>query len=275
LRLVPEPFGPWEGRATVKINYIDEIRTLARQFRPNERNLTLYFPDFEAPPVPQSLNRVFGPPVGVTDELWPTYPRLRELLSPDSLAGWDPRDVRMEHVFTIDLDGLHLFGVPPGARAMMLFLSNATYHRAFHWGNADSAVVFLGEDDLARGPYQGPLPHRSLRRWSRRFALAAVDVPGDVFDAEAQEDARIVALHDAIWQAPARLGGRPIWVRDDQAIRTPSGQWRNVDTTPRFPLGMPSSPDFLMQFERRFAEVNLGNQGVMYVTGQSACYQSF
>ena len=30
-----------------------------------------------------------------------------------------------------------------------------------------------------------------------------------------------------------------------------------------------------MQFERRFAEVNLGNQGVMYVTGQSACYQSF
>jgi hypothetical protein len=98
LRLVPEPFGPWEGRATVKINYIDEIRTLARQFRPNERNLTLYFPDFEAPPVPQSLNRVFGPPVGVTDELWPTYPRLRELLSPDSLAGWDPRDVRMEHV---------------------------------------------------------------------------------------------------------------------------------------------------------------------------------
>ncbi len=256
-------------------NYIDNIRTLARHFRPNERNLTLYFPDFDAVGPAHSLNRVFGPPVGLTDDLWPTYPRLRELLSPDSLAGWDPRDVRMEHVFTIDLEGLHLYGVPPGARAMMLFLSNATYHRAFHWGNADATVVFLGDEDLARGPYRGPLPDRSLRRWSRRFTLAPVDVPGDLFDAEAQDDAHIVALHDAVWQAPARLGGRPIWVRDDQTIRTPSGQWRNLDTSPRFPLGMPSTPEFLMQFERRFAEVNLGNQGVMYVSGQSACFQSF
>lgn len=256
-------------------NYIDEIRGFARQFRPNERNLTLYFPDFDATPNPDSLNRVFGPPVGVTDELWPTYPRLRELLSPDSIAGWDPQDLRMEHVFTIDLEGIHLYGVPPGARAMMLFLSNATYHRAFHWGNADTSVVFLGEEDLARGPYRGRMPGRSLRRWARRFALAAVDVPGDVFDGEAQDDPRIAALHDAIWQAPARLGGRPIWVRDDQTTLTPSGQWRQVDTSPRAALGIPSSPEFLMQFERRFAEVNLGNQGVMYVTGQSACYQSF
>lgn len=259
----------------MKLNYIDEIRTLARKFRPNERNLTLYFPDFEATTRPDSLNRVFGSPTGLTDDMWPTYPRLRELLSPDTLPGWDPGDLRMEHVFTIDLEGIHLFGVPPGARAMMLFLSNATYHRAFHWGNADTTVLFLGEDDLARGPYQGALPNRSLRRWSRRFELAGIDVPGDVFDGEAQEDPRIAALHDAIWQAPARLGGRPIWVRDDQATRMPSGQWRRVDTVPRANAGVASSPEFLMQFERRFADVNLGNQGVMYVTGQSACYQSF
>ncbi len=270
------PLGRGWERLDVATQYIEDIRALARQFRANERNLTLYFPDFDAPPATQSFNRVFGPPVGLTQREWPVYPRLRELLSEaDALDRWDPRDLRMEHVFTIDLDGVHLYGVPPGARAMMLFLSNASYHRAFHWDNPDTAVLFLGADEVARGLFQGPIPDRSLRRWSRRFALAAIDVPGDVFDPEAQEDPRIAALHDAVWQAPARLGGRPIWVRNDQTTRTPTGPWRQVDTNPGMKLGLPSSPEFLMQFERRFADVNLGNQGVMYVTGQSACYQSF
>ncbi len=254
--------------------YIEDIRSCAREFRANERNLTLYFPDFDTPPTPGTFNRVFGPPVGLTDQQWPTYSRLPELLS-ESEDRFDPRDLRMEHVFTIDLDGVHIFGVPPGARAMMLFLSNASYHRAYHWDNADTAVVFLGADEVARGVYQGPIPDRSLRRWSRRFSLAAVDMPGDVFDADAQEDPRIAALHDAVWQAPARLGGRPIWVREDAAARTPSGSWRSPVTAPRETVGLRSTGEFLMQFERRFAEVNLGNQGVMYVSGNSACYQSF
>jgi hypothetical protein len=254
--------------------YIEDIRACAQEFRPNERNLTLYFPDFETPPEAGTFNRVFGPPVGLTDSQWPIYPRLSELLS-ESRERWDPRDLRMEHVFTIDLAGVHLYGVPPGARAMMLFLSNASYHRAFQWDNADTAVVFLGEDEVARGVYRGPIPDRSLHRWSRRFSLAAVDVPGDLFDAESQDDTRIAALRDAVWQAPARLGGRPIWVRDDAMARTPSGSWRIPESARRAMVGLPSTGEFLMQFERRFAEVNLGNQGVMYVSGQSACYQSF
>ena len=254
--------------------YIETIRARARQFRANERNLTLYFPDFDTPPTEGTFNRVFGPPVGLTDSTWPIYARLPELLS-ESEDRFDPRDLRMEHVFTIDLEGVHIYGVPPGARAMMLFLSNASYHRAHHWNNHDTAVVFLGADEVARGLYRGPIPDRSLRRWSRRFSLAAVDVPGDVFDADAQEDPRIAALHDALWQAPARLGGRPIWVHDDAAARTPSGSWRCPTTIQRSTIGLASSGEFLMQFERRFAEVNLGNQGVMYVSGVSACYQSF
>lgn len=255
--------------------YIEEIRELAGCFRPNECNLTLYFPDFDTPPAPGNLNRVFGPPVGVDDTRWPTYPRLQELLTEaDALERWDQRDLRMEHVFTIDLEDVHIYGVPPGARAMMLFISNASYHRAFHWGNGDTAVVFLGADDVARGIYRGSLPNRSLRRWSRRFTLAPVDVPGDLFDAESHEDLRIAALHDAVWQAPARLGGRPIWVRDAESSG-PHKQWGNIDTAPRAGFGMSGSREFLMQFERRFAEVNLGNHGVMYVSGQSACYQCF
>ncbi len=255
--------------------YVEEIRELAGCFRPNERNLTLYFADFGTPPPADNVNRVFGPPVGVDDTRWPIYPRLHELLSEaDALERWDRCDLRMEHVFTIDLDGVHVHGMPPGARAMMLFISNASYHRAFHWGNADTAVVFLGAEDVARGAYRGELPNRSLGRWSRRFCLVPIDVPGDLFDLEPHGDPRIAALHDAVWQAPARLGGRPIWVRSAETSG-PHAQWGNIDTSPRASLGMSGPREFLMQFERRFAEVNLGNQGVMYVSGQSACYQSF
>lgn len=256
-------------------SYIHEIQALAERFRPNERNLTLYFPDFDSPPPPHSFNRIFGPPVGLRPMDWPIVPHLHELLV-ESEDRWDPNDLRMEHVFTIDLDGVHLVGTPPGARAMMLFLSNANYHRAFSWNNTDSAVLFLGADEVARGVYRGSIPDRSLRRWSRRFVLAPIDVPGDVFDAESQGDPLIADLHEAIWQAPARLGGRPIWVR-----REPSGSHRvtygapTPNLPPRPPVGLRAAPEFVMQFERRFAEVNLGNQGVMYVTGTSACYQSF
>jgi hypothetical protein len=254
--------------------YIHEIQGLADRFRPNERNLTLYFPDFDSPAA-EGFSRVFGPPVGLRPMDWPIVPHLHELLV-ESEDRWDPNDLRMEHVFTIDLAGTHLLGVPPGARAMMLFISNANYHRAFSWNNSDSAVIFLSEDEVARGMYRGPIPERSLRRWSRRFVLAPIDVPGDVFDADSQDDPVIAELHEAIWQAPARFGGRPIWVR-----REPSGSHRvtfgapTPSLPPRPPVGLPAAPEFVMQFERRFAEVNLGNQGVMYVTGTSACYQSF
>ena len=38
--------------------------------------------------------------------------------------------------------------------------------------------------------------------------------------------------------------------------------------------GRTASPPFLMQFPRRFADVSLGQRGVMYVSGRSAYYQS-
>ncbi len=255
-------------------SYIEEIRGYAREFRANERNLPLYFPDFDAAPADDSLNRVFGPPVGVTDADWPQYPYLGELLAKaDQLESWNTDDLRMEHVFTVDLRDIRLLGTPPRARAMMLFISNASLHNANQNGNVDTAVVFLSEDELSRGPYRGSLPARSRSRWSRRFSLVRIDVPGDVFDPHEDEDTPIAKLYDAIWQAPARLGGCPIWVREPSDPR---------DFTPvRRPHRPPATPGprgrnaFMMQFEQRFADVNLGEQGVMYVSGVGAYYQSY
>lgn len=303
------------------------IAELAGRFATHERNLTLYFADLETAPAPGSLNRVFGPPVGLTDEHWPTFPELAELLQQaGSMQHWDPRDHRMEHVFTVDLRGVELYGVPTDAVAMMLFISNASFHRACADGNPHTAVRFLREHDLRHGPYRGALPRRSLYRWSRRFSLVAVDVPGDVFDVPElalSADDPLAALYAAIGRAPARLGGCPIWSRepedaDSWAASTPTLPWaqRKATSSPAMPTAFvhessrtvvydaphvsessrtiafdpqrisessrtlvrppthrrPAAP-FLMQFQRRFADVDLGRRGVMVVSDRGAYVQ--
>lgn len=321
--------------------FIEKIQQLAGRFHDDERNLVLYFPDFESPPTSDSLNRVFGPPVGLTPDRWPTFPELGALLrQANCIDQWDARDHRMEHVFTIDLRGIDLLGVPDNAKAMMLFISNASYHRACADGNPHTQVVFLDQDDLDRGLYQGPLPTRSLYRWSRRFTLVPVAVPGEVFevpDLDLLPDDLLVELFEAIVDAPARLGGCPItadgrvtpgW--DESSPTTPRELPRAsapspssaqnltapyetvgdvpelagdgfdkrptlvateglleresvqdyVDADPANSLTFghhspalrppPCSAGFLMQFQRRFAEVNLGGSGVMYVSQRSA-----
>ncbi len=278
----------------------------------------------------------------------------------------------MEHVFTVDLRGVELLGAPADAAAMMLFISNASFHRASHEGNPHTAVLFVTEDELRRGVYRGQLPTRSMNRWSRRFSLIAVDVPGDVFDVPELDlpvNDPLVLLYHAIAAAPARLGGCPIEASDEQVGEgwedsSPTLPWgedqtgepaaapvqRSTGTLPyharyeasnghghvhdprqtrayqalgfahkprvtdssrtviyeperhssarpaarsgrakvmlgnaparvhaasRRPAPRPrSSGLFLMQFQRRFADINLGQHGVMYVSGQSAYCQA-
>ncbi len=327
--------------------YIETITELALSFRDNERNLRLYFPDLETAPRADSLNRVFGPPVGLTDEQWPTFPELGELMQQARCMNqWDPSDERMEHVFTVDLRDVSLLGAPRDAVAMTLFISKASFHRANQDGNPHTAVMFLREEDLHRGVYRGQLPRRSLSRWSRRFSLVAIDVPGEVFDAPELDlpvDDPLSELYDAIGMAPARLGGCPIWVKEPPRESSPTNPFRPSDSAPpRAHLTACSEPrlggrrrhaphnssltvpydsrladpqpgglldsnltvpydprlldanrtvvyepresalnrsgrestPFLMQFQRRFADVNLGSAGVMYVSGHGAYCQS-
>lgn len=252
--------------------YIEQIRELADGFRDSERNLRLYFPDLDTAPEPGSLNRVFGPPIGLGDETWPTYPALGELLAEaDSIEEFDPADTRMEHVFTIDLQSVRVLGAPKDARAMLLFISNATFHRACGENNAHTSVVFLSEAQVANGLYDGRLPRRSYHRWSRRFTLQPVDVPGDVFDVPRGRDGcdpNLIPLYAAIRQAPARLGGVPTWLRRE-------GPGDPIEPAGRRPrIGLPARPNFVMQFRSSFADVNLGRSGIMYVHGKGAYYQS-
>jgi len=248
-------------------NYIDEIRDLAGCFSTEERNLPLYFPNFVSPPPAGSYNRIFGHPVGLTFDEWPRYAQLARRLD----VAHPIADLRMEHVFTIDLRGLRLAAVPPAAEAMMLFISTADHHRADYNGNDEAVVVFVGAPQLGRAIDVPSLPMRSTKRWSRRFSLERVDVPGDVFDPSHETGSTLALLQDAIWQAPARLGGRPIFVRQ---VFDPRDQSHGSERS-RTTMGLPGRNTFVMQFERRFVDIELGRDGVMYVSGAGAYYQDY
>lgn len=277
--------------------YLKKIRTLAQKLE--KRDTTLYFPDFGSKTDAASLNRVFGPPVGITDKTWPKYPKLKELLTKGRHAdGWDGKDLRMEHVFTIDLAGLKGIAAPKKARVMMLFISDAGMNEAYMAGTPETAVLFLSEKDVARGLYDGAIPERSKKRQTRRFSLQPIQVPGRLFSSGAhgdngEEDPErdaLKALRKAIFNAPAYIGGEPMWIQgedmsfddddfgdgdDDDDGDDSDGD----DDAPPPPaakrIGLPGGDQFILQFSEEFADVNLGDSGSMYVFGDDAYWQCY
>ena len=281
--------------------YIQNIEALASAFP--SRNVTLYFPDFATRPPADSLNQVFGAPVGVRADNWPTFAGLPALLEQIGEALEDPRDLRMEHICSIDLRGLDKLGAPAGARVMQLYLSNAGFNEAWAPGTAHARVVFLSHDEVAAGAFKGPLPARSRDREARRFTLVPVAVPAEVFAVDPEDkDTPLGKLRKAIWAAPGRLGGEPIWLQgdpDEDGDYDGGGDYDgeadedgedddegedgddegDEDAAPvraakPAPLGLPAF-GFYMQFDDGFADVNLGDSGVMYVFGGDAHFQCY
>lgn len=264
--------------------YIRNLESLASQF--SERGVTLYFPDFETEPPADCLNQVYGAPVAVRADSWPVYAGLPALLQQ---AGDDAGegDLRMEHLFTIDLRGLVGTGVPSQARALQLYVSNAAYHEGWEPGTAHTRVVLLGEADVAAGPFVGELPKRSRGREVKRFTLVPIRVPGGVFG-KPEEGTPLATLRDAIYRAPARIGGEPMWLQGDpdedegfgydEDEESEDGEGDDegegeVRRIPVKPIGLPGFSWFIMQFDDGFVEVNLGDCGIMYVNGDDAHFQ--
>ncbi len=279
----------------MRADYIQKIEALASTF-PN-RNVTLYFPDFDNEPAVDSLNQVFGTPVGVRADNWPTFAGLPALLEQIGEELEDPRDLRMEHICSIDLRGLDALGAPPVARVMQLYLSNAGFNEAWAPNTAHARVAFLSDDEVKAGAFKGQLPARSQDREPRRFTLVPVAVPGEVFAVTPDEkDTPLGKLRKAIWSAPGRLGGEPIWLQgdpdedgdydgggdDDEEDGEgddgdDEGDEGDEDEAPATaaPLGLPVFGSFFMQFDESFADVNLGDSGVMYVFGNDAHFQCY
>ncbi len=276
--------------------YIRNIESLASQFA--DRDVTVWFPDFDSEPPAGCLNQVYGSPVGVPADRWPTFtglPALLRQVGGREEAEADAGDLRMEHLWTIDLRGISGVGAPKGARVMQLFISNARYNEAWEPGTAHTQVVFLGEEDVARGACAGEPPRRSREREPKRFSLVPVMVPIAVFG-KLDEGSPLAALRDAIWKAPMRLGGDPIWLQGDPDEQDDYGDFGDEEedeggegdedaesdeegegeaAAPREPLGLPAYGGFVLQFDESFVDVNLGDSGVMYVTGNDAHFQCY
>lgn len=261
----------------------------------------IYVPDFDAVPTDDSLNRVAGPPVGVDRQTWPRFAGMRALLEHSSVPeGWDG-DARMEHVMTIDLRGLEGVNRPDGACVLMLFVSSTSYNEAWSPGTAHTEVVLLDESAIARGLCRDPLPLRTNETTEKRFVWTRIDVPATVF-AAASDDPVLGELRKAIWSAPARLGGDPIWLQgeededddwgDDGGGDDEDGDGDGGDDEDRgddedggdgdtaadeaAPIpGRVGGWGFVLQFDDSFADVNLGDCGVMYVMGHDAWFQCY
>ncbi len=282
----------------MRADYIQKIEALASKFP--KRDVTLYFPDFESPPSADNLNQVFGAPVGVKADNWPTFAGLPALLEQIGEELENPRDLRMELVCQIDLRGLDALGAPSEARVMQLYVSNAGFHEAWAPGTDHARVVFLSNADVAGGRFKGELPARSQDRELRRFTLVAVTVPGEVFAVPPEDkDTPLGKLRKAIWAAPGRLGGEPIWLQGDpdedesydgggdeedgygdegdegEGDEDEGDEHEGPAPSIKPRLGMQVGGGFYMQFDDGFADVNLGDSGVMYVFGNDAHFQCY
>jgi hypothetical protein len=280
-------------------HYLENLRALAE--RCAERDTTLYFPDFDTDPGPGSLNRVGGPPIGVSLRTWPRVSKARlAKLMKEAGGEWDGEDTRMEHLFTVDLAGIGKdLGAPEGARAMSVFISDALYNSAYSQGTDETAVVFLREEDCAKGPFKGAVPTRSEEHEVKTFSLVKIVVPSKVFVHDATEaDADLGALHKAIFNAPAYLGGEPIWVQgdpdendfgddeddgdedededeDDGDEDEDEDDGDDEGDNEEASASLSGGPTFMLQFGEEFVDVNLGDCGTMYVFGDDAFWQCY
>jgi hypothetical protein len=161
-----------------------------------------------------TANRIASAPLGVPESRWPR-------------ADGSP----MEHLLTVDLASMpELRGRLGGTRALAFFVSSREENSAYKPGTGQSAVLALSDEDLAKGHAPaGP-----------SFSVVPVDVPAAVFARKVP--AALRDLRDAIYRAPGRAGGGPLWLQDP--MRADAG--------------------FVLQFDQRLVPVNLGDTGIMY-----------
>lgn len=148
----------------------------------------------------------------------------------------------MTHLFTLDLDTMPpLKARHPHARTLSLFCYRPYHNNAWEPGTDHTALRFCTQEQIdTAATYEPSTADPQPRAW---FEPVAIPVAPDAFDAGSD-----LAQH--IYQASARVLGQPLWLQDAE-----------------------HDGEFLMQFDDRFVDVNLGDMGVMYVFTDTAFWQ--
>ncbi len=177
---------------------------------------------------PAGVSRVGGPGVDLGDR----QPR-------------DDEGRAMTHIWTLaTADVPALARAYPGAAAVALYILDPQENEAWEPGNAYTALVTLSAEEVA-----GPAAEPTEEDLSLQDVVAEqVEVAGAAFeersddDEDESDDSPRRLLRREIYRAGARAGGGPIWLQSDE-----------------------HEGDFLLQFDESFANVNLGDCGVMYI----------
>lgn len=235
------------GRSSADATPAETLERLAETARERDAELewtTIYLLEpGEASPAADDRNRIRGAPIGVGEEEWPH--REREETLP------------MEHVVTLDVSEIPELRdeLADETEAVALFVCRPDFNEAWNPHNDDTEVVSLEASDLERGEYEGELPAGD-RETGTTFEVVPVEVPAEVFldpyeRDPGERDPVVEKIRQEVYQAPGRAGGEPIWVQEEQ-----------------YPDG-----EFLFQFDEQFADINLGDMGVMYVYRETAFWQ--
>lgn len=188
----------------------------------------------DRPAEPTEIGRIGGRPFGLDADSWP-------------VKGGD-EDAPMEHLVTIDVAHAPNLQGRENVRAIALFCHNPHHNEAYGPGNGYTRVMFLSEEDVANGPYDGAMPVGSDQPVA--IVSHALEVPADCFSVEYGTDAKLEAIRGALYQANAWSGPMPIWLQNDE-------HWG----------------DFIFQFDEGFVHMNLGDMGIMYTFSDTAFWQ--
>lgn len=188
-------------------------------------------------PTKDTVNRLYGPPVGVTDKTWPTH-----------------RKKKMQHVITLETRLLAseqaAVYAARGTTAIAVFVSSLDKHEAFAPGNKHAAVVELTAADVARGA-DVVAGDDDVAAGIALDAVTCV-LPVAAFKGGTKEGAlwelrRVLDQTDFL--TPDRVS--PSWIQDPQPAGT-----------------------FLFELDEAFAgELNLGDAGRFYVFDATAFMQ--
>ncbi len=154
-------------------------------------------------------------------------------------------DEPMAHLYTLDLETVPAFAkqYEDEVRAVSVFCHHPEYNEAWEPYNGWTSVVFSTDEDVAQQDLELPddIPE-SDEAW---FEPVPVEVDPEIWQADSDNE-----LRNKIYSAHARVGGEPIWLQYPDH-------------------GGP----LVMQVDERFAYMNLGDMGVMYVFNDTAFWQ--
>lgn len=197
--------------------------------------VTVYLLEAVDEPVPpSSVARRGGNPIGISRENWPLF-----------------KNRPMEHLITLDLEAMPALktDILVNARAVALFVSDRMDNQAFEPGTQETMIISLLQDDIDNGEPSFIL--RKNEEQASAYNIIPVLVPEAVFDnsGEYEEDHPLEKLKNAIF-SKSYAAGRPLWLQREE-----------------------HDGHFLFQFDESLIDLNLGDEGVMYVFTDTAFWQ--